>query len=212
MSLLLALLALLPPPGKAQPVVGARSGVEEMQGLHAYGQCVANEWPLNVRAALAVDFRDKAYRKTLWNLADKPVRCEGAVMQAGTMGADSLLFAGALAEGMLRRDGAIADLAAKTAHNPALPNIIARDAGEMLAFCVIRTSPGEVAGMLKADPATDEELAAIRAMAPTLSGCVPANSKSEFTRESLRSLLALGAYRLAAYNASSGGAGKEAVK
>ena len=61
--------------------------------------------------------------------------------------------------------------------------------------------------MLQADPATDEELAAIKAMAPTLSGCVPANSKSEFTREALRALLALGAYRLAIHNKQANASG-----
>ncbi len=41
-------------------------------------------------------------------------------MPSGTMGAGSLLFAGALAEGLLHRDRTVDELAAKTAHNPAL--------------------------------------------------------------------------------------------
>jgi hypothetical protein len=54
---------------------------------------------------------------------------------------------------------------------------------------------------LRTDPASKEELVALKAIGPTLSACVPANSKSEFTRESLRALLALGAWRLASHNA-----------
>jgi len=183
-----------------QAEIGAKSSLEAVTGLHAYGRCVAIERPVQVRALLATDFRDRTYRRVMRKLLNTPAPCPGVAVPSGSYASGTLLWGGALAEGMLRRDRILDDLPARTAYNPALPAIDARNAGELLAFCVVRENPAAVARLLKTEPATTAEYEAIVALGPVLSGCLPANSKSRFNRESMRALLALGANRLVHHN------------
>ena len=185
-------------PSQAQ--IGGKSSLDAIRGLHAYGRCIAIERPVAVRALLATDFRDPLYRATMRRLLNRPAPCLGIAVPSGAYGSGTLLWGGALAEGLLRRDRLLDDLPARTAYNPTLPAIEARNAGELMAFCVVRKNAVAVAQLLKTDPATSAEYDAIVALGPVLSGCLPANSKSRFTREALRALLALCANRLAHHN------------
>ena len=207
MSLFLALMLAAAAPAEAE--LGGAASVEERQGLHLAGQCIVNERSKEVRALLAMDFRDKKYGRTMHNLVNGGgMGCRGVNVPRGVYKAGGLLWAGSLAEWLLRRDRMLDDLAAHTIFKPELPTIEARNVGEYMAFCVVRTKPQDTAALLRTEPATKEELDALKALGPTLSKCVPANSKAEFTRESLRALLALGAQRLAMHNSSGASAGK----
>ena len=199
MSLSLSLLLLAAAPSEAE--IGSAASVEERQALHAYGQCLVFERVKEVRALLATDYRDKAYGRALSKLVNSRVPCRGVDVPVGAYRAGSLLWSGTLADSLLRRDRVLDDLQGRTAYRPELPTIEARNAGEYVAFCAVRNNPQGTAAVLSADPATKEEFEALKALGPTLSACVPANSTSEFTRESLRALLALGAWRLAMHNA-----------
>ncbi len=210
MSALLALMLAATAPSEAE--LGGAATAKERQGLHAHGQCTVNERPDEVRALLAMDFRTRDYGKALRRLMNSPVACRGVDIRRGLQGATPLMWAGSFADWLLRRDRMLDDLPAHTAYRPELPTIEARNAGELMALCVIRTNPQGTAALLRTEPATKEELAALKAVGPTLSACVPANSKSEFTRESLRALLALGAYRLTTHNAQGGSSKAEAAK
>ena len=198
MSLFLALMMAAAAPSDAQ--LGGAATVKERQGLHAHAQCTVSERPDEVRALLAMDFRTREYGKAMRRLMNSPVFCRGVGIKRGVQGATQLMWAGSFADGLLRRDRTLDDFASKTAYRPALPTIEARNAAELMAFCVVRTNPQGTAALLRTDPATKEELEALKAVGATLSACVPANSTSEFTRESLRAVLALGAYRLARHN------------
>lgn len=180
--------------------VGTVSTVKARQSIHAFGQCLANEQPKAVRALLATDFRDRTYGADLRRLVRRPAGCGGLTILRGAHAAGSLIWGGALAEGILRRDGILPVLASATAHDPARPTIEARNPGEFLAFCVLRTDPAGAAKLIAADPATAQEHAALVQLGSTLSRCVPANSQSRFTRDALRALIALGALRLALHN------------
>ncbi len=201
MSVFLTLILAAAAPSEAE--LGGAATAKERQGLHAHGQCTVNERPAEVRALLAMDFRTKDYGKAMRRLMNAPASCRGVDIKRGVQSATPLMWAGSFADGLLRRDRILDNLAGRTAYRPELPAIEARNAGELMAFCVVRTNPLGTAALLRTDPATGEELHTLKAVGPTLSACVPANSKSEFTRESLRALLALGAYRLAMHNAGS---------
>ena len=205
MSLLLALM--LAAAGPADATIGGAATVAERQSLHAYGQCVVNEQAQEARALLAMDYRDKGYRRAMHKLINDRVPCRGVHVPRGVYRAGGLLWGGTIADWLLRRDRLLDNLAAATAFRPELPAIEARNAGEYMAFCVVRTNPQGTAALLRTEPATAQELAALKAVGPSLSACVPANSRSEFTRESLRALLALAAYRLAMHNRGGGGSG-----
>jgi hypothetical protein len=207
----LALMLAAAAPAEAE--IGGAASVEERQGLHLAGQCIVNERSKEVRALLAMDFRDTKYGRRMHNLVNGGgMGCRGVNVPRGVYKAGGLLWAGSLAEWLLRRDRMLDNLAAHTDFKPELPTIEARNAGEYLAYCLVRTNPQGAAAMLRTDPATSQELDALKAIGPSLSACVPANSKSEFTRESLRALLALGAQRLAAHNEGGSSSSRESAK
>lgn len=185
----------------SQAEVGSKSEAKDVQAMHALAQCIVNERPAEVRALLATDFRVSTYGRDLRDLLDKRYECRGVSVRRGLYRSGTLMWGGALAEAIMRRDRTLASLAERTAYNPARPVIEARNAGEFMAFCAVRKDPARVATLLGTQPATAAEYQAIIALGATLSGCIPANTKSEFTREALRALLALGANRLAQHNA-----------
>jgi hypothetical protein len=197
-SLLIALVVAAAAP--ATPV-GSKSSVEAMQGLQAYGRCVVAEQPAKVRALLALDFKDPNYGNGMQRLMDRRPACPGVALPKGDLATGSLAVGGALAEGLLRRDGALLDLGARTAYRPELPNIEARNGGEVMALCTVRENPAAAARLLETEAGSKGELEALAGVGPTVSGCIPAKTEAKFTRESLRALIALGAYRLATHNA-----------
>ena len=184
----------------AEAALGSKSTVDARQGMQNRAACVANEWPRDVRALLQRDFREKDYAKGIARLVNRPVLCSAKAVPHGTLAAGTLLWSGAFAEGLIKRDNILEELAARTAYRADRPTIEARNAGELMAFCVVRADPAGTAALLRTTPATVDEHGAIKALGPTLGNCVPANSQSRFTRESLRALIALGALRLAQHN------------
>ena len=181
--------------------LGFKSDVRAVRAMHTVGKCIGQRHGETARQVINLDFRTEQYAGALRELARLGAICaEGGELDRISLRSGGLLFAGSIAEGLMARDGVTANLAARTAYRPELPSIEARNAGELMAFCAIRRSPGDVQRLLSTEPATVVEYDALRALGPTLSACVPANSKSEFTREALRALLALGTHRLATHN------------
>ena len=197
MSLTLALLLMATP---REATLGYKSDPKAVQKMHAVGECLGNRESQTARKVLTLDFRSKAYGTAIQLLADLGRGCAADELGRGTLRSSGLLFAGSVAEGVIRKEGILADIAARTAYRPDLPTIEARNAGEFMAFCAVRTDPGKVGALLATKPATLEEYQSLKELGPTLSRCVPANSKSSFTRDALRALLALGTQRLAEHN------------
>jgi hypothetical protein len=193
----------------AGPVGDVLSSPKERQAMFVAGQCIVSERVIEVRKLLATDFRDESYGRMMRKLVNKKSWCAGYTVPPGVYSAGGLLWGGTLAEGLLRRDKILDDLAARTAYRPDLPNIEARNGGEYVAFCAIRTYPNVAASLLRAEPATDEESEAFKALGPIVSACVPKDTKAEFTPDALRALLALGAYRLAMHNSQPAPATRE---
>jgi hypothetical protein len=186
----------------AQPAesTGSLSEPRLVRSLHRYANCIAQDRSQAARALLALDFRTRGYGRAMVQLARNDGFCEGAAEAERSFGSSGLLFAGALAEALLRRDLAGRELAPRVAYDPARPTIEARNGGEVMAICVVREDAGATSRLLASGPATAEEVAALRAMSAVLSGCVPARSEARFTREALRAVIALAAYRLVQHN------------
>lgn len=199
-TILLSLLLSAPPSDSS---VGSKSPVKARQTMQTLGQCFATEYDLQVRSLLAGDFREKAYGRDMRRLLSKPANCGAYSFPRGGFGAvesGTLLWGGALSEGLLRRDNTLDNLVAHTAYRADKPTVEARNAGELMAFCVVRNDGAAAARLLQTKVATAEELDALKALSGALSGCVPQGSQSKFTREALRALIATGAYRLAMHN------------
>jgi len=185
----------------APTVLGANSTEKAMHALQAYGQCVVDDRPDAAASVLAQDFRTESYRLALRALMKRAGPCRGRELPKGVVATSGLPAAGALAEALLRRNRILDDLEARTAVHSDLPPIEARNAGELVAICAIRGDSDSVARLLRTDAGSDAELDALRAVGSSVSKCLPAKTKSSFTRESLRALVSLAAYRLATFNA-----------
>lgn len=196
--------AVPPPPTKAE--------VEAVRTMHVVAQCLASRHADDARKVLALDFRSRGYKQALPELARLGGHCARDELGRAKLRSSGMPFAGSIAEALLERDGVLADFAARTGYRPDLPGIKARVASEFMAFCTIRKDPAGTAALLRADPAGAEEASAFAALGPTLTGCVPANSTLEFDQQSVRALLALGAWRLAMHNAGAAPSRPEAAR
>ena len=188
MSLLLSLML------AAAPVYGTKADDLSLIAMHNFGACVVRTTPAGAEEVLAMDYRTDEYRNTLRRLAKGHGRCTRARTELKFNG---VLFAGAMAEALVeeRRDG----LAAADRLKTPLP---ARSPVEAMALCAVVTSPSKVAGLLKTEVTTDEEVKAADALSPTLNACLSGVDKAELNRPALRSVLALAAWRIAASEAN----------
>jgi hypothetical protein len=171
----------------------------EVRILARFSRCVADR-PANrerARTLLALDYRTEHYRQELLRLAGGNTLC---VPTGGRLAFGGVLFAGGLAENLLRRRGAVADLGAFVGLDPAHPALASRDETELMALCVVRAAPAKVSALLQTGPASEEEGAALRALMSDLGSCLRAGSNVSLNRLFGRAILALAAYRLADHN------------
>jgi hypothetical protein len=170
---------------------------EEIRILARFSNCVARFNPQRSRALLALDYRTAQYRRDMLQLAGANDEC---LPPGSRLAFGGVLFTGGLAENLLRRGGALADLSAFVALDPARPAIAARDEIELMALCVVRASPAKVSALLQTAPASEEEGAALRTLMPDFNSCLSAGGSVRVNRLSGRAILALAAYRLADHN------------
>ncbi len=202
MRLALGIAALLAAfPAAAAQADGSPSSPREVRSMHALAACVAGKRDRDVRKVLAMDFRQREYGRELRSLSGRDPSCS-KLMGNSTLRADSVLFAGALAELVLERDIAGGDLAPRVAYNASRPAIEARNGAELMAICVVRRAPAETVSLLRTEAASPAEIEQLRAMSAALSGCIPPGQQVRLNRESIRALLALAAYRLSTHNAA----------
>jgi hypothetical protein len=173
-----------------------RNSPESIRALHDFARCVArNHWARS-RAGeiLAMDYRDAAAREALRAFVQERGQC---VAPFHALTTNNLLFAGAIAEAYLPRDRELATL---VAYDPARPVLQARSEIEVMSLCTVRAAPAPVAALFATAPATPEEAAALRALAPQLGQCLRAGAHSRVNGLEVRALLALAAWRLSAAN------------
>jgi hypothetical protein len=206
-SVLLALAAVL---SFASPIaaqtsspatVGSQSRLPVVRAAHRYAGCVVTHRAAEARALLAMDFRTRAYGRAMQRLYRARLDCNHVFEDVGGFRSSGLLVAGSLAEALLQRDLAGQPLAPRVAYDPARPVIQARNEGEVMAICVVRTGPAETSRLLATVPDSRDEYDALVAMSPVLSGCTP-RGQARFTREALRAIIALAAYRLVTYSSA----------
>jgi len=164
-----------------------------IQSLYQVGQCIAARSPETARRVLAMDFESSEYRRMLKAMGSGSAPC----LAPGTdYRSSGLLFAGSIAEGLLKTEFNGTDLAASFAFDPARAPIDARSASEEMALCMVMRAPRQTADLLQTPPASREEAADEDLLAPLLSDCLKKGAKLELNRPAMRSLLALAAYRI----------------
>ena len=135
-----AVAAIAPAAASAKPPEGSKSDPRAVQSMHNLAACLAGRHDRDARALLAVDFRNQAYSRGLRSFSRRDPDCTRDLKNKRLF-INSMLFAGGLAEALLRRDLAGRPLAALTAYDPNRPNVEARSASEYFAICVVRTDP-----------------------------------------------------------------------
>lgn len=201
--LILSALALVAAPAAhAEPAVASKSDARGIQALQNVGHCVAHERGAMSAEFVTIDYRSDRYRALSKKLGEVAAHCND--FRRG-LRASGLIFAGAIAEGLLIEQGLLEDLATHTRYDPEAAPLEANSAEEVMAYCVVRKAPAEVSALLNTEMTSDEELAQLKAMAGVLPTCVPQGQSPQFTREALRALIALSAYRLHAHAQGEGG-------
>jgi hypothetical protein len=182
-------------PAASKPRPGPVSSAVDIGTLHVFAECLVDRYRPGVRRLLAMDYRSRPYDNLLRTLSDEGDRC--LPFAFGKLRSARLLLAGAIAEELLARAPANPRLAGRVAYDPSKPPVAARDEGEYLGLCTVRTLPDEVAAVLATKPASEEERLAIANIRPRLGPCVRAGAAARINVPGLRAILALAAYRLA---------------
>jgi hypothetical protein len=198
-SMIAALAALaMPAPAAAKP--DQTPSAVDLGTVHVFAGCLADRYERNMRRLLAMDYRTPAYDDALRTLTRMGARCSPFAF--GKLRSSRVLVAGAFAEALLPETLNGAGLADRVAYDPAKPAVAARDEGEYLGLCAVRTMPAEVAAMLATKPVSEAERLAIGKLRPRLGPCVRAGAAARVNSAGLRALLALAAYRLASQDPS----------
>lgn len=171
----------------------ARSEALALQAIHNFGACVVERTPKGAEEVLAMDFMTKDYSERLRELGKGHGRC---VMPEWRLQTSGVLFAGALAEGLLHSEVKSTDLAGRLAFDPERPAIPARSETETMALCTVMQSPQATVELLSTDPASKEEHVAMTHIVATLPNCLKKDENLTLNSPALRSLLALAAWRI----------------
>jgi hypothetical protein len=183
---------------KKSGIYGKPSEALAVEAVNNYAKCIVEYGSDGPRAVLAMDYRTAEYRKKLKAIGKGHDYC---LTPGAQLGSNQILVAGGLAEALLARDKRLSNLERYVAFDSSKASIVSRGLTETVAFCVVRAAPGKVANIFATVPASEDENKAMQAIGQQIIGCVPAGQTMKLNRPALRALLALAAYRLAAWNA-----------
>lgn len=164
----------------------------DIRVLHDFSRCAARRWGNRARAILAMDHRTEDYRVRIHRFAREQWPCA----PRGELRFGQMLFAGGMAETLLRERLRSRSLAVSMAPDPARSPVLPRDRTEQMSLCTVRAVPAQVAALLETEAASAAENAALSALVPEVSRCLARGDSVAVNRVSLRALLALAAYRL----------------
>lgn len=160
-----------------------------VQRVYNFAACAAKRTPAGAKALIDMDFRTPAYSKALRSFAKGHGRCS-----PGNIRFNSLIFAGSLAEQLIRNAPDLTVRLSTAAAGPATP---ARSPQEGTGLCVARSQPALIQALLATEPTSTAERQAMARLIPAVSRCVPTGQQARFNHSGLRALIALAAYRLA---------------
>jgi hypothetical protein len=178
-------------PGENAQAARERSAADpaSVAQMQAFGRCAARRLPVKAAALLRMDYTTPQYQQALKRLALSNSSC--VPRKQGRFA--GVLFAGALAEELLSHTDKLADALAYDPGDPAVKAITETD---LIAACVARTAPREVAGLFATPVASDAEKAAMRELSPVVEKCVATGQRARFNRPGLRAILATASYRI----------------
>jgi hypothetical protein len=164
-----------------------------VRAVHNFGACVVSRTPQGARDVLALDYNSGDYEKRVHRYIQGHDYC---VPFNARMSSSGLLFAGALAEALLKTDVKSADLPQRLAYDQQREIIQARGPMEAMALCTVLNAPEATARIFDTEPATPEEIEAMKPLGSVLPECLKKDVKLNLNKPALRSLLALAAWRI----------------
>jgi hypothetical protein len=166
-----------------------------IQAVHNFGACAVARTPEGAREVLALNYQTADYQKRMRRYIKGHDYC---IPFNGSLGTSPVLFAGALAEALLKSDVKTAALPARLAYDPQREVIRARSPLEEMALCTVTKAPEKTAKIFDTEPATADEAAAMKPLGDVLPQCLKKDMKLALNKPALRSLLALAAWRIVA--------------
>ena len=171
---------------------------EARQAIDTFGKCVVERKPTEADRLLSRDFTTSGYRTGLRLLSQEATRScvRDSIGGASAMRSSDLLFAGAMAEALLERDA--------TPLNVRLVRSAGRDVrsyspSDIVAQCLARSLPDQVAALFATTPGGDAERTAVAPLLQAAPACARAagiDARVELTAPGIRAIVATAAYRL----------------
>jgi hypothetical protein len=178
----------------AAPVYANTPGEVAIQAVHNFGACVVARTPHGGRDVLALDYQSRDYEKRIRAYVRGHDYC---IPFNGRMSSAGVLLAGGMAEALLKSDLKPAELPRRIGFDPAREVIAARSPTEAMALCTVLKAPEATARIFETEPATRQEIEAMKPLGGVLGECLKKDMKVTLNKPALRSLLALAAWRIA---------------
>lgn len=163
------------------------------QAMYNFAGCIVETSRPGVEKLLSGDYRTKEYHADARKMAKGHDRCA----TGSKLAFSQLLFTGNLAEHLLADEFSAATLAADLGRDRSATPIAARSDSEAISMCIAMRAPQDTAALFRTEVMSDNEKAALTAIAPQLPGCIKEGTEFKTNRAGLRALLALAAYRIA---------------
>jgi hypothetical protein len=164
-----------------------------IQAVHNFGACAVSRTPQGARELLASDYRAPDFQARMRAYLKGHARC---MPFNGAIGSREVLFAGSLAEALLKADVKHSEWPRRFAFDPQREVIAARSPSEEMALCTVFEAPQATAELFDTEPATPEEDQAVNPLTQVLPRCLKKEMQLTLNKPALRSLLALAAYRI----------------
>jgi ABC-type amino acid transport substrate-binding protein len=192
-ALLLACLAVQAVSAQSQASDNLASRLDVAQQV---GRCTVRLAPETASAFVLGTPGERGTRALAWTrLRPQAMNCIGARHSSVTM--RDIDYVGAIAEALLERDGTV--LARARALPAATPvRLTGQGDAEQLFGCAVAARPTDASAIVVAEPGSEQEAAAFRALVPALQACMPASGAIKFKPFQVRLLTATALYRQAA--------------
>ncbi|WP_133031818.1 hypothetical protein [Sphingomonas sp. PP-CE-1G-424] len=156
--------------------------------MDLYARCAVGRDPKEAARIVASDYDTHSYRAEIRRFA---MQQKGCVPRAGSLTFQPVIFAGMMAEDLMRRRHV--DISALD-HMPAPPT------PNGVIACVVRTQSAKVSDLFRTLPASSGEAIAITRLQGVVADCLPREQAPITNKVILRAQLALVSYRFVAFN------------
>jgi hypothetical protein len=161
--------------------------------MHRFGSCVVSNSRDLASRTIRSDFTSQRYRSALRQVSQNN---SGCFRQSGRLSATGLMFAGALAEALLRQG--TTPINVRLARAADAPATMAFSQSDRVSLCTVRSVPDQAAALFASSPGSEAEQAAIVALAPAVRLCSQGGPEVRATPAGLRAMLATAAFRTVA--------------